>query len=478
MSFSINTNIDAMGALNNLNMNSDMLSSSIQKLSTGLRINSAADDPSGLIISQQFQAQITGMNQAISNSQDAINFSKTADGAMAEISTLLNTARGLAVAASNTGVLSASEVQADNTQLQAISSSIDRIAANTQFGTKFLLNGTSGVNSSVTNATDISTLNIGGTFAGSTLTTGGTATLTVTTAATQAIVTLSQTFNTVGSAANAGSFTVDGQTFNTTAADTAQTIINKINQNSGNLGLSASYDAASKHIVLTSNNYGSNQTINVADANGVVLSAAGSATGSGTDAVATLKIGANTATFTGGLNGTDGLTLTDANGNSLRLTTAGNSTSVTNATVGQISVGSAQFQIGANVGQTASLSLQNMASSQLGGGAVAGLTMANLDLSTFSGAQNAISVIDQAITQVTSTRGQVGAFQADVLQSNVRSLNVAVNNLSASNSQITDTNIAMEMTNYTKEQILMQAGMSVLSQANSAPQMVLKLLQG
>lgn len=477
MSFSINTNVNSMVALNNLNMNQNQLSNSIQQLSSGLRINSAADDPAGLILGSQFQAQLTGINQAISNSQDAMNFAKTADGALGQISSLLNSARGLAVAASNTGVLSSSEVQADNTQLQSIVSSINRIAGNTQFGTKYLLNGSSGVSASVTDGTKLASLNIGGTFGGAALTTGGAATLTVTAAATQALVTLTHAYASVGAAeGTAGSFSVNGTTFTTTATDTAQSIINKINQSTGQTGVVATYNSGANQIVLNSQNYGSGQTINVADANGSVLTAAGSASASGTDAAATLKIGATTVNFTGGLSGNDGLTLSDANGNTFRLTSAGNSTGVTNATIGQVSVGSAQFQIGANAGQTASISIANFAASNLGTNAVSGLNMSNLDLSTFSGAQNAIQVIDSAINQVASNRGQIGAFQADILNPNVATLSSAQQNLSASYSNIMDANVAQTMTAYTQQQIVQQAGMSVLAQANSMPQMVLKLL--
>ena len=218
----------------------------------------------------------------------------------------------------------------------------------------------------------------------------------------------------------------------------------------------------------------------MADANGVVLSGTGGSVGPihGVDAVATLSIGGGTAvTFTGGLNGNDGLTLTDANGNTMRLTTAGDATSVTNATVGQVTVGSSQFQIGANAGQTASFSLGNMAASQLGGSAVAGQNMSTINLLTGSNATTSLSVIDAAISQLATTRGQLGAFQSDVLQTNVNVLGVAQQNLTASDSQIKDTNVAAEMTNFTQLQVLEQAGMSILGQANMSSQNLLGLIK-
>ncbi|MHB8636819.1 MAG: flagellin N-terminal helical domain-containing protein [Fimbriimonadaceae bacterium] len=478
---SINTNIAAMGAVYNLG-NTDMsLTQSIQRLSTGLRINTAADDPSGLIISQKFQAQLSGIAAAINNSQDAVNYMKTADGALGQISALLQTAVGLAVDASNTGVISPDQAAADNVQLQQIAASITNIAATTQFGTKYLLNGTSGVSSAITNAADLAALNIGGTFNGVALTTGGAAVLTVTTAATQAISTLTGTFATSGSAvAHAGSFTINGTTFTATSADTASTLVNKINQASAQTGVVATYSGAATAIVLTTAAYGSASTINVADANGVVLSGTGGSVGPihGTDAVATLSVGGGAAvTFTGGLSGNDGLTLTDANGNSFRLTSAGNATTVANATVGQITVGSAQFQIGANAGQTAQFSLGNFAASQLGGSAVAGQNLSTINLLSTAGASTALAVVQAAINQVATDRGQLGAFQQDILQSNVSVLGVAQTNLTATNSQITDVNVASEMTNFTKLQVLEQAGMSVLSQANNQGQAILALIK-
>src|SRR5579862_4590729 len=110
MSFSINTNLSAMDALSNVSNTSNMLSQSITRLSTGLRINSAADDPSGLIIANGFQAQLSGVTQAISNSQDAVNYVKTAEGGLSQVNTLLNSARSLAVAAGNSGTLTSSQI--------------------------------------------------------------------------------------------------------------------------------------------------------------------------------------------------------------------------------------------------------------------------------------------------------------------------------------------------------------------------------
>jgi flagellin len=197
------------------------------------------------------------------------------------------------------------------------------------------------------------------------------------------------------------------------------------------------------------------------------------------NALATVQVGTATALFTSSQGGNDGLTLSDADGNSIKLTAAGNVTaSVQNATIGQVTVGNSQFQIGANSGQTTSLSLGNFAASQLGGGVVSGLNLSNLDITTASGASDALKVIDAAIDGVAKSRGQIGSFQRNILESNIRSLGVAKENLAATESTIRDTDVATEMTNFTKLQILQQAGMSMLGQANAAPQSVLSLLRG
>jgi len=478
MSFTINTNIAAMGALNNVSNTADNLNQSITRLSTGLKINSAADDPAGLIISQRFKAQIGGLNQAVTNSQAAVNYAKTADGGLSQISDLLNTARSLAVASANNATLTSSALQADQSQLASIASSITRISTTTQYGTKNLLDGSSGTSASVTDGQAVSGINLGGQFGGAALAAGGTITLSTLTSATQASVSSATFAFATSTVAAAGTFAINGTTFTTSASTTASDVVNMVNAASNQTGVTATYTNGGQ-IAFNSNNYGSGASVSLSDASGTVLSAAGTSSATGTNAAATVTIGATTVNFTGGAHGSDGLTLSDANGNTISLTQLGNATTLPSAVaIGQATVGSSQFQIGANAGQTAQLSLGNFAASQLGGGAVSGLNMSNLDLTTSTGASNAIKVIDSAIDQVSSARGQIGNFQSNVLQVNISQLNTQSQNLSASESSITDVNVAAEMTKYTQSQILEQAGISVLGQANSAPQQILSLIRG
>jgi len=135
------------------------------------------------------------------------------------------------------------------------------------------------------------------------------------------------------------------------------------------------------------------------------------------------------------------------------------------------------FQIGANAGQVARVSLRDTRAHQLGTTVVAGKSLQDIDVTTQQGAQDAIRIIDEAISQISQLRGNIGSFQKQVLESTIRSLNIARENLAASESAIRDTNIAEEVMNYTKLQILQQAGMAVLAQANAIPQSVLSLLR-
>ena len=137
----VNFNVAATNAQRSLGMTSKSLNQSIQHLSSGLRVNSAADDPASLVISEQMRSKAEGMSQAIRNNNDTINLVKTAEGALNEVHSLLGQMRTLSVHAANEGVNSADDLAADQAAIAAASSSIDRIAASTRFNGKVLLDG-------------------------------------------------------------------------------------------------------------------------------------------------------------------------------------------------------------------------------------------------------------------------------------------------------------------------------------------------
>jgi flagellin len=484
MSLYINTNTDAMGTLRNLQNTSNALSTSIQRLSSGLRINSAKDDPAGLIISENLKSQINGMNQAITNAQNANNVIQTADGGLSEVTSLLQSINQLAVAAANTGANDPTAVQADQTQISSAIQSIDRIVSDTQYGSKKLLDGTSGVTSVVTNTTDLGGISIGGTFAGQ-ATVAGNVTVQVTTAASFATSAGAATYASTtslisqvngGTTGTGGTIVINGQSIQVSSSDTVQTMIDKINNISSTTGVSAQFvsGASGGHIELDQTNYGSNFNINYSESSTIL----GAQTFvSGANAVAAVTVGGVTATFTGGQStGASGLQLTDSSGNSILLTEAGNTNLSTAAVVGTVSQGSLTFQIGANAGQNVSISIGNMASTQLGNTVVAGQSLNTIDVTTAQGAQNAIQIVQQALSQVSVLRAQLGSFQDNTLNSTINALGITSENLTASQASIADANVAQEVVNMTQNSILQQAGMSVLAQANQEPQMVLKLL--
>ena len=495
MSLRINTNVTALNALRNLDQTSGSVSTSIERLSSGLRINNASDDPAGLIISEGLRAQIDGLHQAISNSQDANNLIKTAEGGLTEVNSLLRSVRTLAVHAANTGVNDANAAQADQQQIQSALDTIDRIATQTQFGTKKVLDGTAGVTAAVVDTQNVSGISIGGGF-NSVTTQNGTVSVSVTTAATRATASGSATYASVnsslslvngGTTGSGGTVVINGQSIAVSGSDTVQTLINKINNLAGSTGVSADFTAAngSGSIVLTQQNYGGNFKINESESSTLINGTSG-INQAGVNGVVDVTAyassnggaaSAQTVTFTGGRSSTDsGLRVTDTQGNSILLTEAGNGTTGTIA-VGQITAGNVQFQIGSNSGQYVNTSLGNIQTNQLGTTSVSGTTLRTVDVTTATGASNALQVVDEAIRQVSVLRAQLGSFQKNTLDSTIRALGVGVENLSASESQIRDTNVAEEVVKLTKNQILQQAGTSVLAQANQAPQSVLSLLR-
>jgi flagellin len=492
MSLRINTNTTAMNALRNLTNVSDNFARSIERLSSGLRINRGADDPAGLIISENLRAQMVGLAQATANAQDAANLVKTAEGALDEIHNLLRTMRQLAVHAANTGVNDLTAVQADQTQIRSALESLNRIAEQTQFGTKKLLDGTAGISAQVTDTARLAGIFMGSTFNG-VIVQSGEVTITVNTPASRATVAGTATYvsvnssiSTVGGGTNGagGTVVINGQSITVTGNDTVQTLIDRINALTSVTGVSAMFSYANNSgvVYLTQVNYGANFKIEANQSATLLFSGVNASSSTGADAVVTVWVttsaGVTSATFTGGrASGDSGLKVKDAYGNTLLLTEAGNSTSVSNARVAVVSAQSLVFQIGANAGQVARVSLRDTRASQLGTTVVAGRSLQDIDVTTQQGAQDAIRIIDEAISQISQVRGNIGSFQKQVLESTMRSLNISRENLAASESAIRDTNVAEEVMNYTKLQILQQAGMAVLAQANAAPQAVLSLLR-
>ncbi len=483
MSLRINTNTQALNALRNLGNTVDQLGTSIGRLSTGLRINSAGDDPAGLIISESMRAQIKGIDAAIRNSQDAVNMTKTAEASLDEVQRLLRNMRGLAVSSANTAVVDSGTLNANQAQLRSTLQSIDRIAQQTAWGTKKLLDGTAGAVANVTSPSNVGSIYIGGTFGGDSVVSGPIQ-IQKSVQATKAQTTLGRTFATANTIVSTqGSFVINGYSFTTNGTETVASLSARINEMSAQTGVVAAVvpSGGNVSIQLTATEYGSQFPVNYFDPSNILHTSA-SSTATGIDGQFNVTLdtvdGSKTVLFKGGQGPKEsGLKLTDDYGNSLIVTEAGNGGLTSATQVGVLTAGSVRFQIGAFANQSVAFSMPQVFASSLGRGPVSGKSLADIDVTTQVGSQEAMQMIDAAVAQLAQWRGEIGSFQTNFLDSTVRSLSVAKENLTASESQIRDADIAEEMTQYTRLQILQQSGMSMLAQANQAPQQVLQLLR-
>jgi flagellin len=476
MSFKINNNINALRSYNDVSNVTMEMNKSMGRLSKGLRIAEASDDPSGLISSETFRAQISSIDAAIRNNQEGVNYAKTAENALGEMNKLLNEARGLAVASGNSATLSASQLAANQDQINGIIGAINRVAGTTSYGNRKLLDGSAGTSTQISNGAKVSGWSFGGQHGAVTVTANGLATINQTALATRALYTSTAGGGLATGARNTGTVAINGVSFNISIGATGASMAAQFNAASGQTGVTATFNTTSNNLEFSHTKTGTNNTITFTDTSGVISAAANTqASTAGVNAVASIQMAGATVLYTGGLQGVDGLTLRDASGNTLNISDGGNATGT--SLLGRVTAGESRFQIGGQAGNTANLALRNMAASQLGTGVVAGQTLASVDVTTATGAGNALSVIDKAIEEVTQTRGRIGNFQRNTLESNNRVLASMKENISNSESSIRDLDVADEMTKFTKWQVMQQAGMSMLSQANQSSQGVLSLLR-
>jgi flagellin len=478
----INTNVSSQIAVRVLNSNNEGLQTSLQRLSTGYRINSGKDDPAGLIASESLRAEQQATTTAISNAQRADNIIGTAEGALSEVSNLLVSLQGLVGNAANEAGLSQDEKDADQLQVDSILSTINRISNSASFEGVKLLNGTydyatSGLGtSSAFTAININSAKVGR----STL------------AVTVSVVTSAQTgqLNFLGSSSGlngAATLAVAGNkgTVQLSFASSTKTsaIMASLNQFTDSTGVKAVMSSDNKSLKLVSTDYGASQFISVSSNNSTAF-----ATKNVNGVTQTTNYGRN-ATLT--VNGTaavsDGLNVKAVFGDLLDVNFTLNADINTNGASKQfgISGGGATFSLGAQVStaNTASIGIASVNTASLGKIVQGGKVYTLSDLG--SGKTGAVDtgdtnlaqqVVTQAVADVAGLRGRLGAFQKNVLGSTINSLNVALENVSSSQSAIRDTDFATETSNLTRSQILVSAATTVLSQANSSPQSVLKLL--
>ena len=500
MGMIINNNIAALNAWRNLSTSNSNLSSSLEKLSSGYRINRGADDPAGLLISEKLRAQIGGLTQASSNASDAISMVQTAEGALTEMNTMLNSIRTLAVHAANTGSNDTASIQADQTAVDKAIESMQRIATTTKFAGKNLLDGSatgSTINDTLTTGANVTQT---GTISASAasdynFSTYGSVQINITTAATHGAVSGGQVFGSAGVANAAASFwiyTMSGNTglgsfeVSVSAGDTINDVVAQVNTHFASTGIWASNSTgvvSTGHlIIVNTNNYGTSAGITTSGAVNSVFANVSQTTGFGGDVAGSLgsiaMSGLGTTLY--GASGTGWSSMVISLSVAIA-STAGLATSGLQVTLGG---GNLEFALTADaaIGDLITYGINSMQTDQIG--VVAGLNSGGLNdimsTGTFnlsSNAADAVSIIDKAISDVSTERANLGSFQKFTLETTIDNLGVTNENLTASESRIRDVDMAAEMMNFTKNQILVQAGTAMLAQANQLPQSVLKLLQ-
>lgn len=479
MALVINTNVMSLNAQRNLSTSANQLATSLQRLSSGLRINSAKDDAAGLAISERLSAQINGLNVAARNANDGISLAQTAEGDLAQIGNNLQRMRELAVQSANASN-SASDRAALNAEVLQLAEEIDRVARASSFNGVKLLDGSFqaqtfqvGANATATDKITVDTITNArasalGQFQGFNQPTVG--------------------FTTASDATSAFSLTLNGPgtvvALGNVARD-ARAVANAIN-GSGVAGLSATANATAAEGTLAAlSGAEANESISFT-LNGVNIAFSTSTTQP--TALTRVVEAINAQSAATGVVATDdgtGIDLRAADGRNITL---GALTGATSWTANELGLGGL---IGTTTGGTVDLSYQAPSGSAVtsidftltnfsGGTQTVGATgtaISAIDVTTSDNARNALASIDAALSQISGARATLGATQ-NRFQSVVASLQTTAENLTASRSRIQDADFAAETASMTKAQILQQAGTAMVAQANSAPQNVLSLLRG
>jgi flagellin len=468
----INTNVSALTAQRGLQKSQQALGSTLERLSSGLRINRGADDPAGLIASENLRSEISGIKQAIDNSQRASNVIGTAEASLSEVASLLLNVKDLVVEAANSGALSREEIEANQLQVDSAIESITRISNTTTFAGLRLIDGSLDYITSGTGTTSaFSSLQINQANFGTSdfipvnvevISSAQQAQLNFVGASVSTTVTLELTG-------------VEGVETLTFASGTgAGAIASAINRISDVTGVKATGSAGG--VALTSTGWGSRQFVSVKAQQGTFNTV-------DTDGNARSRDVGRDATAT--VNGA----LTVADGLDVRLNTSTLDLELTldaQFGLGQknfaITGGGALFQLGSKVtaNQQVNVGIQSVAASKLGDQTIGFLNdvISGGKASLIGGkSADASRIIEKAIQQVAVQRGRLGAFEKNTLETNSNSLQIALENVTASESSIRDADFAIETAQLTRNQILTQAGTSVLATANSTPQQVLSLLQ-
>ena len=476
----INHNISALNACNILGKTNKRLDASLERLSSGYRINRAADDAAGLAISEKMKTQIAGLEQASRNASDGISVIQTAEGALVEVETMLQRMRELSVQASN-GVNTDEDRAALQDEIDQLKDEINRVSTTTEFNTKKLLNGTvdrrsysdhanvelislsDSVNSgdytmkigeAPQPAEIYTTFGTSGITAGKISINGGT----------EIEVTDGQSLESVYSAIRTAGEAANVQVIPIKYVRDADGDIKKDDEGNILYTETTINDAEGLHFVT--DDRGTDAKLEIYCEDAALADALGLETkniATGTNSTVKLLDGFNS-TATVSVNG-EYVTIKDLDDFEMKFKVMSAAGEVT---VSVLDAGPMHLQIGANEGQDIEVRIPRVDTDTL--------EISDINVCTQEGAQHAITCFETAINQVSSIRAKLGAYQ-NRLEHAINSLDVAAENLTESLSRIADTDMAKEMAQMTQQQVLSQAGTSMLAQANERPQNVLQLLQ-
>jgi flagellin len=488
----INYNISAGIANKHLLGIESSLSDSMERLSSGLKINHAKDNPAGIAISKKMQAQIDGLDRASQNASDGVSVIQIADGALNEVTSILQRMRELSVQAASDATMSAADKDAIQKEISSLKDEIDRISTDTEYNTKTLLNGDLDTRVYTKNASrvQISDEVVAGKYG-----------ITITDAATQAAATAGTDFTQAGTVGVSGTISINGSDAVIEATDTYEEAYEKI-RDAAAIGDASATRNDDGTISFTSTDYGKEAILDITFSNENLANWLGLQDVTGTDASGatvtyTLTEDPDNAGtwFYGYLDSNDNkmhpagadMEWTDLKGfsSSATVATTGNRVTVTDIGGASFSfladagyedelnfevteIGQMVLHIGANMDQNMSVRIPEVSTSSL--------YIDDLDVDTVSGADKALEKLDDAIAYVSSVRSRLGAYE-NRLEYSVNSLDAFGENMTDAISRLTDVDMAEEMTNYTHLNVLNQAAISVLTQANELPQQVLQILQ-
>ena len=508
MASTINTNVASLTAQRNLGVSQGSLNTSIQRLSSGLRINSAKDDAAGLAISERFTSQIRGLNQAARNANDGISLAQTAEGALKSSSDILQRVRELAVQSANASN-SASDRQALQQEVNQLVAELDRVAGTTEFNGAKLLDGSFGTqqfqvganaNQTIVAATANLRTNVygnhqvSGTAAGGTAATNGTAV----------------SYNSNGVAA--GTLGINGAlgsaTFAIATAAHAKDVAQAINQQTNKTGVMAtartearvSFGGTGAYTITleTGSNKGDAKNISF------TLSEKDTSAGLSVAVQAINEQSAKTGVIASLSSDSKALVLTSATGDTIAIgkidadnggqidifkmvndgkggTATTGSAATLAATGTAIAAGNIAISGYITLDSDKSFSTTSQTTTILSGSASAASSdlkkVSDLDVTDFNKATHALKTVDSALAFIAGERAKLGALQSR-FETSIASLNITSENMSASRGRILDADFAQETANLSRTQILQQAGTAMVAQANQIPQSVLSLLKG